>query len=343
MSLLVGPKAANAAALDRAATGHVKELLASQAELRASLKTVTTNVDRNALRKEYWSEHSIRIDRSTHTAWLATWQSKTGELIFRRYNASSADLGPYQARQSTRIVMNASGHGRVTQLDRFTQTDNQRLDRMDTTTFSGGAQRAATHTLTSQFRNVNSGRWMAGQTERITGTPRAPHVDVPDHVPTYGTHTPTRIVLHSTESGDAKGTSDIKGIFNFWRSQNQGLGTHLIVDGDGYSGKGARFTNITAGVLGANPSSIHIEQVGFAKWTRAQWMRRQGQLHEVAQWLAKLSDQFDIPLVHPTGNDPHRGVTGHYQYTTSTHTDPGNGYPWDYVMKLARWYKQLGV
>lgn len=170
-------------------------------------------------------------------------------------------------------------------------------------------------------------------------------VDARPIVASHGFHQPVRIVLHDTESYDYAGVADLWQVANFWRSS--GYGAHLTIDGDGNTALNINEGEIAWQVAGRNTGSIGIEQIGFGKWTRAEWMKREPQLHKVAKWLAYWSDRFHIPLV---ANDSF-GVTTHARQSaychrtgecSSDHTDPGYGYPFGYVLALAKQYKQNG-
>lgn len=179
-----------------------------------------------------------------------------------------------------------------------------------------------------------------------TKTVRTPRIqlDARPMVSSHGYHTPLRIVLHSTESGDAAGSvSDMYNIADYWRRAGLGIGAHLTIDGEGFTSLNINPNEIGWHVASRNTGSIGIEQVGYARFTRAQWMARPAQLEKVAKWLAFYSVRFDIPLRF----HPERGVTTHAQQSNVAgipggHWDPGPGYPLDYVLKLAKKLKKTG-
>lgn len=52
----------------------------------------------------------------------------------------------------------------------------------------------------------------------------------------HGAHQhPTFGVWHSTESHDARGIRDLRGIVDYWRHSTPGLGAHIIIDKAGNS------------------------------------------------------------------------------------------------------------
>jgi hypothetical protein len=92
-----------------------------------------------------------------------------------------------------------------------------------------------------------------------------------------------------------------------------------------------------------NAISENIEQCGWAKWTRAEWLARPKLLEATARWLADRSKARNIPLVRLSAADIRArkpGVIGHGDYSTATgdgtHWDPGAGYPWDVVLGRAQ-------
>lgn len=105
-------------------------------------------------------------------------------------------------------------------------------------------------------------------------------------------------------------------------------------------------------VRGGNPISENVELCGFAKWTRAQWLSTgvvdqvtnpRAMLRRCSQWLAERSKANNIPLRKLTPAQVKagmNGVIGHADWTVGmrdgTHTDPGEGFPWDVVIADAR-------
>lgn len=95
-----------------------------------------------------------------------------------------------------------------------------------------------------------------------------------------------------------------------------------------------------------NRISENIEQCGWARWTRAEWLARPKLLDATARWLAERSAARGIPLRRLTHAEIRArvpGVLGHGDYSTATgdgtHWDPGPGYPWDVVLAKANAYR----
>jgi len=95
-------------------------------------------------------------------------------------------------------------------------------------------------------------------------------------------------------------------------------------------------------IRNANPISENIELVGWARWTRADWLARPGLLENCARWLADRSVARGIPLVKLSTADilaGKSGVIGHVDWSLTgdgTHTDPGKGFPFDLVLARAQ-------
>jgi N-acetyl-anhydromuramyl-L-alanine amidase AmpD len=159
---------------------------------------------------------------------------------------------------------------------------------------------------------------------------------------------PRIVVLHTTESHDAPGLADVKGVAGFLDRHSQDLAIHLIVDEEGNSAAFLERAGKDGGHLapvkffhagGVNGYSIGIEQIGFAKTPLAGWWRRPKQLLKVARWLAYCHAHFGIPLVHSTTH----GVCRHVDVSgPGGHWDPGPGYPFRFVLTLARACAKFG-
>ena len=167
---------------------------------------------------------------------------------------------------------------------------------------------------------------------------RRPSIEVEDHVTTHGPQRPVRIILHSTESNDAPGLSDIRGIFNFWRAQGRGYGAHLVIDKDGNTGRGAKAAAIVWATYGANTGSYQIEMIGYARFSLRDWYRRRKQMDKVAKWCAYQCRRHGIRPYH----DPVRGIAMHRDFPAGTHTDPGPHFPIRRFCRRVRRYMRNG-
>lgn len=149
-----------------------------------------------------------------------------------------------------------------------------------------------------------------------------------------GTNARKGIVLHSTESHDRPGTTDVRGVNEYLRSK--GYGVHYVIDGEGNVLRGAYHKDLVYHARGANATHIGIEMVGFARWTVKDWLWDDGvkrkQLQRVAETVAYICDQEGIAIRLAKSN----GVSLHSQWPEGGHTDPGKGFPWRYVLKQAK-------
>lgn len=98
-------------------------------------------------------------------------------------------------------------------------------------------------------------------------------------------------------------------------------------------------------LLNGNLRSENLEIGGFAHWSRDEWLNNhRGRLDQAAAWIARRAVARGIPIrkLTPAQVDAGMsGVIGHSDWTYSAigwgnHTDPGTGFPWDYVIERAR-------
>lgn len=177
------------------------------------------------------------------------------------------------------------------------------------------------------------------------GRVRRPEVqlDARSLVADHGSHAPQRAVLHSTESPERDGVSDLYGIAAYWQQAGLGIGSQLGVDCAGNTARYVDDNKVGWHTARYNTGSLGIEQVGYAAWTRARWLQCRPMLEKVAKWLAYWSATYGIQL----RRDVIYGVLTHadatrYRGIPGGHWDPGPGYPFDLVVKRARYYKANG-
>lgn len=153
---------------------------------------------------------------------------------------------------------------------------------------------------------------------------------------------PDLIVLHTTESHNRPGTSDLTSIAAWFDNPAAQASSHVVVDADGTS---ARLVSdgMKAWTQAAyNPRALSVEQIGHASTSRSVWKRSYRlELDETARWIAYWSRKHDIPIRRVR---PHQsGVIGHQGLGIAGggHHDPGEHYPWRYVLGRARVYRVL--
>lgn len=152
------------------------------------------------------------------------------------------------------------------------------------------------------------------------------------------------IVLHDMES-TAYDTA-AEGVGNYFEMASSGGSTNYGVDNNSIQCY-LPDNIIPWGAPYANTRGLHIEQMGKASWTTAQWHKlAAGTLDRTAWLIAQKSKKLGIPI--RTLSDAQvkagsKGVTTHKQVTRAYHvygghTDPGDGYPLGFVLDLARKY-----
>lgn len=152
---------------------------------------------------------------------------------------------------------------------------------------------------------------------------------------------PDLIVIHTTESHNRPGTSDLQSIADWFDNASSQASSHVLVDADGTSARLVSDEMKAWTQASYNPRCLSIEQIGFASTTRAGWLTQRKELRETARWIAYWSRKHGIPIrrVRPTRT----GVIGHQGLGAGGggHHDPGENYPWGYVLAKARIYKTL--
>lgn len=145
------------------------------------------------------------------------------------------------------------------------------------------------------------------------------------------------IVMHDTEGGTARGVA------SYFASRSARASTHWVVDQE----RAVRCLPddvIPWGAPGANTDGIHIEQCGYAKWSRLQWYRHQATLKRSAWVAARTCVRYGIPARWLTDKQLRDGVSEgfvtHNQvsrvFRGSSHWDPGPNYPRTYFIRLVK-------
>lgn len=132
---------------------------------------------------------------------------------------------------------------------------------------------------------------------------------------------PEILTVHSTESHNEEGITDLKGIADYFGSASSQVSAHAVTDADGHSAHCVRDTDTAWHVLNDNDRALGVEQIGNA--AQNHWSARE--CKETARWLAQWSHVHGIPLRHSTKH----GVCKHKDLGANGggHIDPGTGYP----------------
>ena len=106
----------------------------------------------------------------------------------------------------------------------------------------------------------------------------------------------------------------------------------------------------------APPNTTHphigIEHSGFASQSRDQWLDSYGKamLKLSARLVAKKCVKYNIPIVKLSSADllaGKRGICGHADVSAawqmSSHSDPGEHFPWDWYMERVKRYRYVYV
>lgn len=157
-----------------------------------------------------------------------------------------------------------------------------------------------------------------------------------------GQITPRLVVIHTTESPDYAGLRDVDAVANYL-ARSTPYGIHVIVDGEGLSGaylRGGHVPPVKFSHAGSvNDRAFGIELVAFARFKLDTWWLRPKQLVKTARWLAYFHAKYGIPLQHSTTH----GVCRHVDVSgPGGHWDPGPGFPFRFLLTLARTYNKFG-
>ena len=147
------------------------------------------------------------------------------------------------------------------------------------------------------------------------------------------------IVVHTTEGGD-----NVRDVAIWQQSKSAGGSYHVLIARDGTSVRSNDDAFIPwAAMRSGNLAGYHVSLGGKAKFTRDEWLARPEQLATLADYIRHTARLASIPLVK-VGPDvvrraDGRGICGHDDiskaWKETDHWDPGPGFPWDHVLKLA--------
>lgn len=150
------------------------------------------------------------------------------------------------------------------------------------------------------------------------------------------------IVIHDMEAAEKATTAENIAAY-FAGPQAPVASAHYNVDNDSIA-QSVHETDTAFHAPGMNADGIGIEHAGYARQTRTDWLDAYStaMLKRSAQLTADIATRYGIPIVHLT-NDQLRagakGFVGHYQGSQvyrGSHTDPGNGFPWDVYLQWVR-------
>lgn len=136
------------------------------------------------------------------------------------------------------------------------------------------------------------------------------------------------IVIHSTQSpcnqGSARSVAD-------YFARGPGASSHYICDPTA-TVQCVDDADTAWCAPNANADGLHIEQCGYAEWSRTEWLTDGvGQMirTQVAPLVAAKAAQYGIPLVALTPDQVAAGAAGICQHIDITNAYPGSGSHWD--------------
>lgn len=142
------------------------------------------------------------------------------------------------------------------------------------------------------------------------------------------------IVIHSTENDSASGTA------RYFQQPTATGSTHFVVGEDSVW---RTLPDIIEpwGAPGANRDGLHVELVGYAKFSKEDWLKRIKTLEKAAQIVSNWCGQYNIPkqFVSASGLVNNiKGITTHAEvskaFKKTDHTDPGINFPMAYFISL---------
>lgn len=151
------------------------------------------------------------------------------------------------------------------------------------------------------------------------------------------------LVLHTTEGNDSPDNNgDLTNLGALFRSEE--ASAHLAVNVRGNFGRYVLDAEAAWAVCNFNLVTLSLEQIGYAEFSRKDWFKRPNQLHGAAEFLLYGHIHYGVPLSKGAcvGSTITRaGVFQHKDFGImgSGHVDCGPGYPQDYVMKLAQFFR----
>lgn len=157
---------------------------------------------------------------------------------------------------------------------------------------------------------------------------------------------PKLIVLHATEGHNRTGIQDLRDLGDYFNDASVQASSHVAVDAEGNSALFVIDGRKAWCCAGFNSASLNIEQIGFS--AQKYWPSKQER--KVARYIAYWSWKYQLPIrkaiVNSSSGTVYKsGVVQHSDLGTygGNHGDCGPNYPFVRVLRMARWYKKVGV
>jgi hypothetical protein len=152
---------------------------------------------------------------------------------------------------------------------------------------------------------------------------------------------PKLIVLHTTEGHERPGVQDLQGLASWFDSLAARASSHVGNDAEGNTIRMVPDHEKSWTQATFNPVSLSIEQIGFARESRAEWLKQMPQLTATALQVREWSAKYGIPIRKGRtlgGVVVLSGVVQHSQLGAAGggHHDCGPGFPFDLVLEMAK-------
>jgi N-acetyl-anhydromuramyl-L-alanine amidase AmpD len=150
------------------------------------------------------------------------------------------------------------------------------------------------------------------------------------------------VVIHSMEASEKGETAE--NVARFFQNTLNPASAHLCIDNNSII-QCVMDNDIAFAAPGVNNDGIQLELAGFAKQKREEWMDAYSilVLENAANAAAQYCLKYNIPVKHLSDAElaaGQKGIIGHVQatrvYKKSTHTDPGEGFPWDHFLERVK-------
>lgn len=152
------------------------------------------------------------------------------------------------------------------------------------------------------------------------------------------------VVIHDMEAPEKSTTAE--SVARYFARGSVKASAHLCIDSDSII-QCVKDSDVAYAAPGANNDGIQLELAGYARQTREQWLDAYSKavLENAARATAQYCVKYNLPVVKLTNTElvnGKRGIIGHIQasqaYKKSSHTDPGNNFPWEYFLQRVRFW-----
>lgn len=178
-------------------------------------------------------------------------------------------------------------------------------------------------------------------------TDRWPIIKAKWFTPVRGSRRAVRlVVIHTMEAPELEQTAENVALWFSSLSSSRKASAHVCIDEDSVV-QCVMDNDVAYAAPGANHDGIQLELAGVARQTLAQWLDEYSvsMLARAADVTAQYCLKYNLPVKKLSNTElraGHKGVIGHVQasqvYKKSSHTDPGENFPWEIFLALATGY-----